>query len=231
MDLNEISTKVNRLEKDIRELIAVLAGLRIDIQMAVRGKERIKPGTGCKIYYDSNGLVMKSEDLEASDIPMLPIEKIDGLLDRLQNKSSEPKENREEQKKIKAGSGIKINYDEYGRVTSSSKSLLPMDIPELTMDKISGLEDVIKNIREELNGILNQRKEKYRVAPGTAVKVSYGEDGRIISGSELTMDDIPRSLISKINLIESRIPALASQEIVNTALNRLNKKLDANIPI
>ena len=45
------------------------------------------------------------------------------------------------------------------------------------------------------------------------------------------MDDIPRSLISKINLIESRIPSLASQEVVNTALSRLNKKLDANVPI
>lgn len=231
MDLNELNGKVNQLEKDVRELIASLSGLRIDIQMAVQRKERIRPGTGCKIYYDSNGLIMKSEDLEAGDIPLLPIEKIDGLLERLQKKSSESKEKHEEPKKIKAGSGIKINYDEYGRVTSSSESLLPTDIPELTMDKIAGLEDTIKTIREELNGILNQRKEKYRIAPGTAVKVSYGEDGRIISGSELTMDDIPRSLISKINLIESRIPSLASQEVVNTALSRLNKKLDANVPI
>jgi len=231
MDLNELNGKVNRLEKDVRELIASLSGLRIDIQMAVQRKERIRPGTGCKIYYDSNGLVMKSEDLEAGDIPLLPIEKIDGLLERLQKKSSESKEKHEEEKRIKAGSGIKINYDEFGRVTSSSESLLPIDIPELTMDKIAGLEDAIKTIREELNGILNQRKEKYRIAPGTAVKVSYGEDGRIISGSELTMDDIPRSLISKINLIESRIPSLASQEVVNTALSRLNKKLDANVPI
>ena len=231
MDLNELNGKVNQLEKDVRELIASLSGLRIDIQMAVQRKERIRPGTGCKIYYDSNGLIMKSEDLEAGDIPLLPIEKIDGLLERLQKKSSESKEKHEELKKIKAGSGIKINYDEYGRVTSSSESLLPTDIPELTMNKITGLEDAIKTIREELNGILNQRKEKYRIAPGTAVKVSYGEDGRIISGSELTMDDIPRSLISKINLIESRIPSLASQEVVNTALSRLNKKLDANVPI
>lgn len=231
MDLNELNGKVNQLEKDVRELIASLSGLRIDIQMAVQRKERIRPGTGCKIYYDSNGLIMKSEDLEAGDIPLLPIEKIDGLLERLQKKSSESKEKHEELKKIKAGSGIKINYDEYGRVTSSSESLLPVDIPELTMNKITGLEDAIKTIREELNGILNQRKEKYRIAPGTAVKVSYGEDGRIISGSELTMDDIPRSLISKINLIESRIPSLASQEVVNTALSRLNKKLDANVPI
>ena len=231
MDLNELNGKVNQLEKDVRELIASLSGLRIDIQMAVQRKERIRPGTGCKIYYDSNGLIMKSEDLDAGDIPLLPIEKIDGLLERLQKKSSESKEKHEELKKIKAGSGIKINYDEYGRVTSSSESLLPVDIPELTMNKITGLEDAIKTIREELNGILNQRKEKYRIAPGTAVKVSYGEDGRIISGSELTMDDIPRSLISKINLIESRIPSLASQEVVNTALSRLNKKLDANVPI
>lgn len=231
MDLNELNGKVNQLEKDVRELITSLSGLRIDIQMAVQRKERIRPGTGCKIYYDSNGLIMKSEDLEAGDIPLLPIEKIDGLLERLQKKSSESKEKHEELKKIKAGSGIKINYDEYGRVTSSSESLLPIDIPELTMNKIAGLEDAIKTIREELNGILNQRKEKYRIAPGTAVKVSYGEDGRIISGSELTMDDIPRSLISKINLIESRIPSLASQEVVNTALSRLNKKLDANVPI
>ena len=231
MDLNELNGKVNQLEKDVRELITSLSGLRIDIQMAVQRKERIRPGTGCKIYYDSNGLIMKSEDLEAGDIPLLPIEKIDGLLERLQKKSSESKEKHEELKKIKAGSGIKINYDEYGRVTSSSESLLPTDIPELTMNKITGLEDAIKTIREELNGILNQRKEKYRIAPGTAVKVSYGEDGRIISGSELTMDDIPRSLINKINLIESRIPSLASQEVVNTALSRLNKKLDANVPI
>lgn len=231
MELNEITTKVNRLEKDVRELITTIAGIRIDLQMAVRGKERIKPGTGCKIYYDSNGLVMKSSDLEASDIPTLPIEKIDGLLDRLQQKTESQNNKKEEQKKIKPGSGVKINYDEYGRVTSSADKLLPSDIPDLTMDKIEGLEDNIKNIQEELNGILNQRKEKYRVAPGTAVKVSYGEDGRIIGGSELTMDDIPRSLISKINLIESRIPSLASQEVVNTAMNRLNKKLDANVPI
>lgn len=231
MDVNELSIKVNQMEKEIRELIAAITGFKIDMQLMVRMKDRIKPGTGCKIYYDANGLVMNSEDLSASDIPNLPMEKIDGLLEKI-NKSVDTKIQKPvEEKKIKPGRGIKISYDEFGRVTSSDDKLLITDIPELDMNKIRGLEDTIKNLREELNGIKSEKKERYRVAPGTYTKITYGDDGRVMGGTTLTMDDIPMTLINKINLLENRMASFAGQEAMSTAMNRLNKKLDANVKI
>ena len=228
MGENELLPRLNRLEKEVRELIATFAGIKIDLQLMVKVKERIKPGTGCKVYYDSNGLIMKSSDLEAGDIPSLPMEKVDGLLERLNKQAEDQKKGKIEEKKIKSGTGIKISYDEYGRVTSSTNNLLQDDIPELPMERISGLEDTIRNIRSELNGILSARKDRYRVAPGTYTKITYGDDGRVISGTNISMDDIPMNLINRIIAIESRIGSLAAQDTMNSVVRRVDKKLNAN---
>ena len=228
MGENELLPRLNRLEKEVRELIATFAGIKIDLQLMVKGKERIKPGTGCKVYYDSNGLIMKSSDLEAGDIPSLPMEKVDGLLERLNKQAEDQKKGKFEEKKIKSGTGIKISYDEYGRVTSSTNNLLQDDIPELPMERIFGLEDTIRNIRNELNGILSTRKDRYRVAPGTYTKITYGDDGRVISGTNISMDDIPMNLINRIIAIESRIGSLAAQDTMNSVVRRVDKKLNAN---
>ena len=52
-----------------------------------------------------------------------------------------------------------------------------------------------------------------------------------MGGTTLTMDDIPMTLINKINLLENRMASFAGQEAMSTAMNRLNKKLDANVKI
>ena len=50
-------------------------------ETALQPNQAIAGGTKTKITYDSNGLVLAGADLEASDIPVLPAEKISGLGD------------------------------------------------------------------------------------------------------------------------------------------------------
>jgi hypothetical protein len=204
--------------------------------MLVASNNLIPPGIACRLTYDAKGLILKGEGLRVEDIPELPIEKITGLLKVLGNKlepsaldNIKPKED-PFTNKIQAGTGTKINYNENGLITSSS-DLLTSDIPELPMEKIQGLNDKLNFLESQINNTPDENIEKFSVNPGTYTKVTYDSLGRITGGSKLSMDDIPMDLISKMNILESRIPLLASQQTVNAIIEDLKNKLNSNTPI
>ncbi|MCM1234020.1 MAG: hypothetical protein NC489_28280 [Ruminococcus flavefaciens] len=225
----DIMERLETLEGEYGRLSTLISRLGIDTQRFVSANDPITPGVACKLAFDQNGLILRGEALTTSDIPDLPIEKILNLKDILNRKSdATPKREvptRTTKKNIVAGTGTKINYDEEGRVLSSS-DLLASDIPELPMEKISGLTDrlrVLETQPEEYNYI-----PEFRVTPGCFPKITYDSSGRVLKGEKLSMDDIPSSLISRLNVIESGMTSFAPRSVISSLQESLSKKLDAN---
>ena len=156
MNVNEIIEIKNSLSNSIENLESLkkeLANLKLNQDSIIKSNKSITPGTATKISYDLKGLIVKGDKLQPEDIPELPIDKIQGLEKFLSKKleSSDIKDLKpikENLHKIKAGTGIKINYNENGLVVSSA-SLLENDIPSISMEKINGLKnklDYLENI-------------------------------------------------------------------------------------
>lgn len=232
----DLQNRINTVEQDVQDALKILKGLKIDNQMKLTANVKIPPGISCKVAYDSNGLIIKGDKLLTSDIPVIQIDGVEGLrnlldekiskrdLDKLQMHSSGSSSDNKPGNII--GTGTKINYDENGRVVSSAE-LTEEDIPLISIDRIKHLNeelDIIKNIitPSEI------QKEHRKIDPGTFPKITYDSDGRVLSGSKLSIDDIPMELITKVNQIEGKIPGLASQMTVDSISKALRDKIDGN---
>lgn len=224
----DLIDRVDKLEEDLGNISTLISRLGIDNQVYLRANDPVAPGIACKVAFDQNGLIRKGYSLDVSDIPDLPIEKILNLRDSLDRKSESSTKrelpSRPVRKEI-AGTGTKVNYDEDGRVVSVS-DLLPSDIPELPIEKISGLIDRLKII-EELHDADNNPSE-FKVPPGVGVKVIYDSSGRVLRTDKLTIDDIPHELIARLNILESNTVNYASSSALDSIRTAMKKKLDAN---
>ena len=152
--LNNLQKKLESLESTIDGINKKITALTIDNQYFIKRNNVIKPSIGYKISYDSNGLIIKGENLDESDIPTLSINKIRGLQREL-NKKIDKSEidkllNNKTSELLKGNivsTGCKVNIDDNGHVVSIS-NLLPEDIPNLQIDQITGLHDELDYIKE-----------------------------------------------------------------------------------
>lgn len=226
-----IKNRIAFLGESIEDISKVIAALKIDRQLVLSSNKIIPPGVACRVTYDSKGLIIKGEDLRIEDIPELPIEKITGLKKILESKFESSavavKEQVVTRTKIKAGTGTKVNYDDDGYITSSA-DLLESDIPDLSISKIVGLEDRLNFISSQIGNISKEEIVEEIITPGTFPKITYDKYGRVIKGSKLSMDDIPMDLITKMNIIEDRIPLLASQQTVEALMQNVEGKVNSN---
>lgn len=228
MNTETLEKQLVAMTNDIADLKSAIASLKIDHHMMIRSNPKIQPGVASKVAYDSNGLVLKGSQLEQSDVPSLQINKIIGLQQALDDKMSSKdvremiKSNINKQKTSKAiATGIKINYDENGQVVSSS-GLIQDDIPNLSLDKIIGLKE-----RLDLLDTYHQNVSSNDNSPSTIS--AHNDDTRSTQNiRELSMNQIPHELISKLNLIENKIPDLVSQRTFNATVKTLDGKLNAN---
>ena len=229
--IKKLQQDVFELKERDDELSKVLEGLKIDKQLYLRANEKIRPGIGCKVAYDENGLILSQEELDESDIPKLAIDKIEGLRDALFDKASRKdlrniSVNLEEifQARDIAGTGCKVNYDRYG-VIQSVADLTREDIPKLSLDHIEGLNEILEDIRSSIPK--NVRVDDHKVInPGSGTKVTYDEHGHITGSSNIDMNDIPMEIITKLNELESLIPSLASSKTLESINKTLSKKID-----
>ena len=210
---------------------------QIDKQKFLVANQPLLPSTKPKVSYSQDGLVIGGFDLDVKDLPNVPIDKIIGLrniidelsqnnVKELQTKLAEFIKNK---KTIEPGTGTKITYDENGRVVSSS-SLLIGDLPNIPINKINGLDDRIRLLESSMKEI--ETPSNSIIAPGTYIKVTCNSDGRVVSGSKhLSISDIPVSLTNQINTIESMIPTLASQESLSGVSTILKSKISSMPPI
>ena len=224
----ELIERVDKLEENFGNISTLISRLGIDTQMYIKANDPVPPGIACKVAFDQHGLIRKGYSLDVEDIPDLPIEKILNLKETL-DRSSEPVTKREvpsrPAKKGIAGTGTKVNYDEDGRIVSASE-LVPSDIPDLPIEKISGLIDrlsVINHLSESLNN-----PSEFRVTPGIGIKITYDSSGRVLRSDRLTLEDIPQELISRLNILESNMLGYAPKSTLDSLKSSMSKKLDAN---
>lgn len=167
-----MDTSVQRIEKAIEELTAKvnsieqkMTGVMIDVQSCIPKKLELQPGTGVKLSYDKDGLVRGSSSLEPSDIPTLPMTKIEGLEECWHNipTSSEMKQVQAElQQKTAKGSvtdtATKVNIDANGHVVGTG-DLTQEDIPNIPIAKIINLSTVLSDINGKIAVLRNSVKE------------------------------------------------------------------------
>lgn len=232
----DLQKRLTVLEETLVFTKQAIQRVEIDNQSKLKANKSIAPGIATKVAYDSNGLIIKGSHLESSDIPLLQIDSIEGLRSLMDKKLSRDDitdlllNNSSDGKKDESifETGIKVNYNKDGVILSSSE-LLVDDIPVLPITHIDGLKDEIDIIKSGINpSSVVETAERKSIAPGTYPKITYDSDGRVISGSKLSIDDIPIDLITKINLIESTIPSLVSQRTIDGLHNDIKIKVDAN---
>jgi hypothetical protein len=234
--IQQLENYIEDLKADISDLKKTISGLQIDLQNTVTKNKKILPGVGTKIGYDANGLVTSSMELDTSDLPSIPISKVNGLNDTLNGYITSDYLDKKLRnltinitKSNPVATGIKVNYDENGLIVSSSDELLVEDIPQITIDKITGLNDRLSTIESLLNETVEEdTKSTVQINAGEYTKVTVDSNGNILKGAKLSINDIPSEIITKMNEIELAIGSCASQETVNGLATKLNNKIDAN---
>ena len=232
-----LQNQINSLEESINDVKKLATLLKLHDQSRLESNTKITPGIASKIAYDEKGLILKGMPLEKADIPSISIDQVEGLRNLIStkadieevHKSIESIETLSKSNEV-YDTGCKINFDKNGFVVSSAPLSID-DIPYIPMDHIEGLLDKlqsIENIKSTNNTDISTKKQK--VEPGTYTKVSVDSDGTIRSGNRLIMNDLPMEIISRISLLESKIPLLATKDVVNGLSADINSKLNLSIP-
>lgn len=231
----EKETYIVHLLKDVTVLTQDVSAIKIDIQNVIQRNSPIPPGIGCKFAYDKNGLILKATSLESSDIPKLPISKIDGLEQALSHIVVDSDLERLkvdiQNSRLKKGNpidtGVKVSIDSNGLVVSVSE-LNITDIPILPMSHIRGLSNELELIKASIEDNAKAISEEKIVNAGTYPKITFDNTGRVISGTQLSITDIPNEIITKLNELEAKMPMFASNSLVTNLSKKLNDKLDSN---
>lgn len=218
MDFTEIMKKVQEVQAIAEKALNQVSALKIDDQMYLHKNKPIVPGIGCKLAYDQNGLIVGVQQMAVSDIPNLTINKIDGLVERLDEISESMSSLNGDINKIKTSmmhgkvvsTGTKVNCDANGHVLSLS-NLLPEDVPMLPMDKIEGLTDALEKIRSSIP------------EPTVSIQQVAPSDQQI----RISMSDLPNELVTQLNTIEATFVDYAPKQIVD----RIQKELSSKIPM
>ena len=233
---NDLDSRISELESAVAELTKIANAYKIDKQDYIRrGNQQLKASLGTKVAYNSSGLITGSQPLEASDIPPLPIGKISDLSSILDGKApassiddlaSQISNIRKKGKTVATGSVV--NVDENGLVTSVSP-LLPTNVPELPIDKITGLSETLQQLRSTPNNDSFPSFHSNSITPGIASKVEYDENGHITGSQPLEESDILSlpthfgDLESKISGLEKAIHQLTTS--FSSISNEVNKKV------
>jgi hypothetical protein len=220
-----LKKEVDTLLETIKDIKADINGVKLNQNISLKKNNEIPPGISCKIAYDKNGLIIKGMPLELSDLPEITIDMIKNLTTKLDSKIE-----RQEFENIKLKIG-NIDYNkkqEYG-VPNLILKLFQDDIPELPIEKIIGLNDRLTIL--ETSDKEKSTEEVYSINPGTFPKITYNSEGKVVSGSKLSIDDIPIDIINHIYSIESRMITFANNESIKILSLDVENRVKANKPI
>lgn len=189
-------------------------------------------GTGCKINFDKNGFVVSASDLTKEDIPIIDLEGVNGLIDRLKLIEDSIKDKHEDidSFSIIPGTGIKISYDSKGRVIKTEGLSLD-DIPNELINKLNGIETRMLDFASQsaVNNILsiieNKLNSNNKIQSGIFTKVQVDSNGLIVKGDRLSKEDLPTFGISDINGLESIIKNKVDRSEINNISDTISSLL------
>lgn len=225
--LKSLTKQLTLHEELIQELKSTISALKIDSQFYIKSPKDIVPGYKCKIGFDNNGLVINSGDLIKTDIPDIDITQVNGLSDALAAKATKSETERLSliidglftNRGTTVGEGTKVTFDANGLITGTGR-LSSDDIPSIPISKVENLEDVISSLSTpvEVEEFVHPI-----VSPSTNVKVTYDKNGHVIHGEELGINDLPRELINRINVIESTLVEMAPKRLVDSLSKQVSE--------
>ena len=225
MDINILEKELKEFKKVIQGLEAKIIAYDIDRQNYVKRENVLKPSSGCKVFYDKNGLVLRAESLSVDDIPTIPMEKVSSLKESL-NDAMTKHLSIKERDKIPPGEGFKIAYNEYGDVVSSVDKLHPSDIPSLPISKIESLHDQLELIHHTLKALQEENDHNSpHITPMIATKVQVDGMGRVIKGMNLSMDDLPNEIMIQLNRLETSISTIPNVLNMKKNISSLDDRL------
>ena len=225
MDVTILEREMREFKKVIQELESKILAYDIDRQNYVKRENVIKPDSGCKVFYDKNGLVLRAEPLTVQDIPTIPIEKVEHLQASLNDAVSEHLKIKE-RTKITPGEGFKISYNEYGDVVSSIGHLNPSDIPILPTSKIETLDDRLNTLSNTLKELQEENDNSSpHIAPTIATKVQVDGNGRVIRGMSLSLTDLPNELMIKLNRLENMLYCIPEMNNMKRNISSLDERI------
>lgn len=176
--------------------------------------------TGCKINFDKNGFVVSGAPLTVDDIPLIPIDHIEGLGDKLQSIIDSKNSDKAEvtkSPKVTSGTYTKVTIDTDGSILSGNRLIMD-DIPIEIINRINKIEsklptfatrDIVDSISAEITNKLNFTIPD--IDPGTYTKVRVSKNGIVTKGSSLTINDLPEINIKDINNLDSTLKSKADQ--------------------
>ena len=231
----ELDRRIKELNEKFDGITTLFNKTRVGLNQQKKREDSIPPGVACKVGYDSSGRITRTFDLDASDLPMIPMEKIIDLseqMEAIENRIKNMQTSASQKDDIRstvAGTACKVNYDQNGHVLGGA-GLNVDDIPELPLTKITGLSEVLATMK--VPSVYPEEAEKKQIiTPNTACKVTYDQYGRVVRSDALTMNDLPRELIAQINSIDGRVAECATTQSVYVLSEMIHKKISANTPI
>lgn len=231
----ELDRRIKELNEKFDGITTLFNKTRVGLNQQRKREDSIPPGVACKVGYNSSGRITRTFDLDASDLPMIPMEKIIDLSEQMiaiENRIKNMQTSAIQKDDIRstvAGTACKVNYDQNGHVLDGA-GLNVDDIPELPLSKIIGLSEVLSTMK--VPSVYPEEAEKKQIiTPNTACKITYDQYGRVVRSDVLTMNDLPRELIAQINAVDGRVAECATMRSVNVLSEMVHKKISANTPI
>jgi hypothetical protein len=227
----ELSSCESRLEAGLKDITS----LQLKTANMFSNTVDVKPSTATKVVFNRYGQIVNTEPLSQSDIPEINIAKVNGLQGRLDRYATQDdiKQildliNRKTATGDAIKTGTKVSVDDNGRVVNLG-SLTADDIPKLPVDKINGLKDSL----DYLNRVINSRPatpytpgSPYTIQPGTGTKITYNSSGMVVRSTNLSVADIPTSLLDDITELHNQLAKAATKADILTIANALAEKVD-----
>lgn len=176
-------------------------------------------GSGTKISYDANGYVVSSGDLLASDIPQIPMSKVEGLPDMIEiieSMATGGTTTTTDTISVKSGTYTKVSVDSVGRVLSGT-TLGINDMPTDLLTQINEIASIIPGLASQstMDSLMNQMARKLEqndeeVAPGTYTKLKVDSKGLVTAGATLDNTDLPEITIDNVTDLKSELNSKAN---------------------
>lgn len=240
-DIPELSIEqVSGLKAQLDSSVSVadLKALKSEILSTIPSRSTKVDGTGCKINYDANGYVISDAPLLASDIPTIPMSKVDGLPDLIsiiESLSTGSSTTTTDTISVKAGTYTKVAVDSIGRVTYGSNLTLN-DMPTDLLSQINEIASTIPGLASQttMDSLMTSISKKVDandpITPGTYTKVKVDTNGLVTDGSNLEASDLPEITIDMVTDLKSTLNNKADYSDVvdiNNALSMITNNLSA----
>ena len=223
IDIKDLKSRIKLVESEI-------AKLTLHDSNHISWDKLIRPQTVVKVNVNKFGLVTGSEPLKPSDLPIIPMEQVDGLLKTLSEKENITTENESKNNIGTGGTACKITYNKYGEILSGTE-LMPSDIPILPSSNINGLDDTISGIYKAIEELKITQGSISDVTPGTYTKITYNSSGRVTGGTNLSIDDIPNEVMTSINEVKSSLLDYVRTKQLTLKLSDIEQKISADIKL